>query len=55
MRARFRPCFDSVVEHLNAWSPKGEVDATARKTMRAIDADSELYDSRRDLWFLISR
>lgn len=55
MRARFRPCFDSVVEHLNAWSPKGEVDATARKTMRAIDTDSELYDSRRDLWFLISR
>ena len=49
MRARFRPCFDSVVEHLNAWSPKGEVGATARKTMRAIDTDSELYDSRRDL------
>ena len=40
MRARFRPCFDSVVEHLNAWSPKGEVGATARKTMRAIDTDS---------------
>lgn len=55
MRARFRPCFDSVVEHLNAWSPKGEVDATARKTMRAIDTDSELYDSRRDLWCSISR
>ena len=55
MRARFRPCFDSVVEHLNAWSPKGEIDATARKTMRAIDTDSELYDSRRDLWFSISR
>lgn len=55
MRARFRPCFDSVVEHMNAWSPKGEIDATARKTMRAIDADSKLYDSRRDLWFSISR
>ena len=55
MRARFRPCFDSIVEHLNAWSPKGEVDATAHKTMRSIDADSKLYDSRRDLWFSISR
>lgn len=55
MRAKFRPCFDSVVEHYNAWSPKGTVDATAERTMRAIQADSELYDSRRDLWFSISR
>ena len=55
MRSRFRPCLESVVEHINAWSPKGTVDATAHKTQVTAAADSALYDSRRDLWCSISR
>lgn len=55
MRSRYRPCLESVVEHINAWSPKGTVDATAHKTQVTAAADSALYDSRRDLWCSISR
>ena len=55
-RARFRPCFDSIVEHLHAWSGKGEPpDATTEKAGARVQQDSELYDSRRELWFSISR
>jgi glycosyltransferase involved in cell wall biosynthesis len=58
MRARFRPCFDSIVEHMHAWSDKpgrAAPDATTSKANARITEDAALYDSRRDLWFSISR
>jgi len=58
MRARFRPCFDSIVEHLHAWSDKpgrAAPDTTTAKANAHLEADAALYDSRRDLWFSISR
>lgn len=55
MRARFRPCFDSVVEHLHAFAGNGVIDDTALKTREHIEDDAATYDARRDLWFSISR
>jgi hypothetical protein len=56
MRARFRPCLESVVEHMHALSGKGHrPDSTTKKAMADLQTDSDLYDQRRDLWFGISR
>lgn len=58
MRARFRPCFTSIVEHVHAYSQKeyrAAPDSTTAKAFEHADEDSRLYDSRRDLWFSISR
>lgn len=55
MRARFRPCLDSIVRHLH-WSVNlGPRDATADKAYVNLERDAELYDERRDLWFNLSR
>jgi glycosyltransferase involved in cell wall biosynthesis len=55
-RARFRPCLESVVEHLHAYSGKGEPpDATTAKGHAQITQDSVLYDQRRPLWQDLSR
>src|SRR5690606_14218191 len=44
-RARFRPCLESVVEHLHAYSGKGEApDATTEKASARVVQDSDLYD-----------
>lgn len=53
-RARFRPCFESVVEHRH-WLRTGEMDATAHKTQLRIEQDAALYDTRRQLWWNLSR
>lgn len=55
MRARFRPCLDAVVEHLHVTTGRAPADATHQRSVRAFQADSELYDMRRDLWFALSR
>lgn len=55
MRARFRPCLASVVEHLHHGSGKSAHDATYERGDRRFAEDSALYDERRDLWFSISR
>lgn len=55
-RARFRPCLESVVEHLHAYSGKGEApDATTAKGMVNVTQDAKLYDSRKHLWWDLSR
>jgi glycosyltransferase involved in cell wall biosynthesis len=54
MRARFVPCLDSVVEHMHV-SKTGVVDDTHMRSVRDFHADDALYESRRDLWFGISR
>lgn len=55
MRARFRPCLTSIVEHMHALAGKAEVDETYQRSVREFEADSALYDERRDLWFGITR
>lgn len=55
MRAKFRPCLESVVTHLHWTTGKTPVDATTDKANATYAADSAIYDSRRDLWFSISR
>lgn len=55
MRSRFRPCLTSIVEHLHWSNGKSPHDHTSHKAMAHVDADSRLYDERRDLWFNISR
>lgn len=57
-RARFRPCLESIVEHMHAYSSKpgrSEPDATTAKGMVNVEADGELYDSRKHLWWDLSR
>lgn len=55
-RARFRPCFESVVEHLHALSGKGAApDQTTAKAQARLAEDSALYDRRRHLWQDLSR
>jgi glycosyltransferase involved in cell wall biosynthesis len=54
-RVRFSPCLDSVVEHMHALSGKGVRDVTAERTLRHYAADEALYDSRRELWWNLSR
>lgn len=57
-RARFRPCLESIVEHLHAYSNKPgrqDPDATTAKGMVNVEADGALYDSRKHLWWDLSR
>ncbi len=56
MRAKFHPCFDSHVRHRH-WSTAGgdPADHVQEVANAHYQADSDLYDSRRDLWFSISR
>jgi glycosyltransferase involved in cell wall biosynthesis len=55
-RAKFRPCFTSVVRHKH-WSVQGGIpaDSTTDKENATYGQDSVLYDSRRELWQSISR
>lgn len=55
MRAKFRPCLSSIVRHLHWSTGATPIDETVEKANAGYAADSELYDSRRDLWFNISR
>jgi len=55
MRARFRPCLDAVVEHLHVTTGKVEADATYLRSIAHYDADSRMYDMRRDVWAGLSR
>lgn len=55
MRARFRPCFDSVVEHLHVTTGKVEADDTYLRSIAHYDDDARLYDMRRDVWAGLSR
>lgn len=55
MRARFRPCLDSIVEHLHVTTGRAPADETHQRSVRAFAEDSALYDERRDLWFGITR
>lgn len=55
MRARFRPCLDSVVEHLHVTTGKAEADDTYLRSVRHYDQDSRMYDMRRDVWAMVSR
>lgn len=57
-RARFRPCLESIVEHLHAYSDKPgreAPDATTTKAMVNAEIDAALYDSRKHLWWDLSR
>jgi hypothetical protein len=57
-RARFRPCLDSTVEHLHAYSQhpdRAAPDATTVKAFATANDDSALYDQRRPLWQELSR
>ena len=55
MRARFRPCLESIVEHLHVTTGKVEADETHLRSIRAFDEDSRMYDMRRDVWTAMSR
>lgn len=55
MRARFRPCLTAVVEHLHVTTGKAPADATHDRSIREYVADDSLYESRRELWWRISR
>lgn len=55
MRARFRPCLDSIVEHLHVSTGKVAVDSTHERSVRAFCEDDALYETRRDIWFGLSR
>lgn len=55
MRARFRPCLDSIVEHLHVTTGKAPADATHQRSVRAFHDDDVLYEARREVWWRISR
>lgn len=50
MRATFRPCLDSIVEHLHPAAGKAEIDATYERSMAEFDRDEKIYEMRRSLW-----
>lgn len=54
-RAVFAPCLESVVEHRHWSLGLTPTDATTAKTVEHLAEDEALYDSRRDLWFGLSR
>jgi glycosyltransferase involved in cell wall biosynthesis len=55
MRARFRPCLDSVVEHLHVSTGKVEADATYLRSIANYDADARMYEMRMSLWAMETR
>lgn len=55
MRARFRPCFTSHVPHQHWSKGLSPVDSITDRANAALQQDFDLYNSRRDLWFNISR
>lgn len=54
-RAAFAPCLDSVVEHLHWQAGKSVKDATSEKAYADYDQDFALYESRKHLWWGLSR
>jgi hypothetical protein len=46
---------DAVVEHLHVSTGKVEADETYLRSVRNYDADSRMYDMRRDVWAGLSR
>lgn len=49
-RGEFRPCLDSVVEHLHFGNGKAPMDATYEHGQRHVGADRALFEARRHLW-----
>lgn len=54
-RVRFRPCLDSVVEHMHFLVGKSPKDDTYRRAYDQLSADERLYDARKHLWTDLSR
>jgi hypothetical protein len=54
-RARFRPCLDSVVEHMHFLAGKSPRDDRYDRAYAHEEDDSMLYDERRSLWWDLSR
>lgn len=54
-RAVFQPALKSVVEHRHFTNRKSELDSTYEKGYAKIQEDSALYNSRRELWWNLSR
>lgn len=54
-RARFRPCLDSVVEHMHFLNGKSERDAGYDRGYSHEEDDSLLFDERKALWWDLSR
>ena len=55
MRARFRPCLESVVRHMHWSAGLTQRDSVTDEEEATLAADSATYDARRELWFNISR
>lgn len=54
-RAVFAPCLTSVVEHNHHTVGKSKVDSTYEKGTRNLQEDHDLYMSRRELWWNLSK
>lgn len=54
-RCRFRPCLDSVVEHMHFLAGKSERDDRYDRAYAHETDDGELYDERKSLWWDLSR
>jgi hypothetical protein len=54
-RAVFAPCLTSVVEHMHPVIGKGLADETFAKTQANMGPDGDLYESRKHLWWGLSR
>lgn len=54
-RARFRPCMDSIVEHMHFLAGKNPKDAGYDKAYAHDADDSATYDTRKALWWDLSR
>jgi hypothetical protein len=53
-RCVFRPCFESVVEHMHWTAGKSPEDATSVKAYADLAADTARYEERRHLWWEIA-
>lgn len=54
-RAVFAPCMASVVEHMHFMAGKSEHDGTYERAYAELAADETLYESRKHLWWGLSR
>lgn len=54
-RSRFRPCLDSIVEHMHFLAGKSPKDAGYEAAYAHEAADGMLYDERKPLWWGLSR
>lgn len=54
-RAVFAPCAASVVEHMHFLAGKSPQDDTYARAYAELEADEATYESRKDLWWGVSR